>query len=339
MTRGALERTRSLVCAAALVCGTHLGSPPQAEAQTATLARLAEIAGPAELVQADGSRLYIVADRTLRIVDVTNPSAPKPAGTFVFPERVSAFAVSGSRLYVLADFYGMRILDVTSPAAPALRGGLALQGGYFSIAVFDQATILTSGVLAGLQTIDVSDAAKPAARGSYFTDGYAQGIVPARPLAYVIDDPTGLYVFDLSDPGTPAVASLLDLSDPKAQEQGGITNMSIALSTPPANASSVLLVLNRTSGLLLVYDVSNAGAPVRKGSVSLSPGAESLAVGGSRAYISKGSDGLQIVDFSNPSQPFSAGFVKNLGTARELAVSGSQVYVATGQSVLVLGQK
>jgi hypothetical protein len=339
MTPGVIKRTRSLWCAAALVCCTHLGSLPAAEAQTATLARLAEMAGPAELIQVESGRLYIVADRALRIVDVTHPAAPKPVGTFVFPERVRAFAVAGAHLYVLADFYGMRILDVSNPAAPVLRGGLALKGGYFSIAVFDATTILASGVLAGLQAIDVSDRTKPAARGSYFTDGYAQAIVSARPFAYVIDDPTGLYVFDLSNPGAPTVETIVELTDPSVPEQGTLTNLAIALSAPAVNVSPVLLVLSKTTGLLLVYDVSNAREPVRKGTLRLSPGAESLVVRGSRAYIGRGSAGLETVDFSNPSQPISTGVVTNLGTVRELAVSGSQVFVATGQSVLVLGQK
>jgi hypothetical protein len=158
------------------------------------------------------------------------------------------------------------------------------------------------------------------------------------PFAYVIDEPTGLYVFDLSNPGAPAVATLLELSDPHAP-QGGQTNVVLALSTSPDNASPMLLVLSKTSGLLVVYDVSDAAHPVRKGSLSLSTGAESLAVRGSRAYNSKGSEGLQIVDLSNPSRPLSVGFVKNIGTARELAVSASHVFVATGQNVLVLGQK
>src|SRR4029453_12063306 len=118
MIRTVLERHRTLLCVAALVCGDGLVSQPIGALQSASLTRIAEIPGPAELVQVQGNRLYVVADRALRIFDVASPSAPKPVGAFTFPERVSALAASGSHLYVLADFHGVRILDVANPASP-----------------------------------------------------------------------------------------------------------------------------------------------------------------------------------------------------------------------------
>src|SRR5256885_2137409 len=85
--------------------------------------------------------------------------------------------------------------------------------------------------------------AKPAPLASYFTDGYAQSISVSRPLAYVIDAPTGLYVFDLSNPRSPAVVTVLKLNAPQQQSPGAITTGSVAISEAVAGRSPETAVL------------------------------------------------------------------------------------------------
>jgi len=256
MIAAGIARLPRLVRASFLLgCACLVLSAP-VTTQTPSLSRIASINGPADLVQVDGKVLYVVADRTLRIIDVTNPSVPQAAGAFTFPEHIRSFAVSGSHVYVLADFHGIRILDVSSPASPVLRGSLELKGGYFTIVLFDKNVLLASSILSGLQIIDVSDVAKPGLLASYFTDGYAQSISVSRPLAYVMDDPTGLYVFDLSNPRSPAVVTLLKLNVPQQQGSGAITTASVAVSEAVAERSpKVAVLLDSTNGLLRFYDV------------------------------------------------------------------------------------
>jgi len=263
MIAAGIARLPRLVRASFLLGCAYLVSSAPVIAQTPNLSRIGSINGPADLVQVDGKVLYVVADRTLRIIDVTNPSVPQAAGAFTFPEHIRSFAVSGSHVYVLADFHGIRILDVSSPASPVLRGSLELKGGYFTIVLYDKNVLLASSILSGLQIIDVSDVAKPALLTSYFTDGYAQSISVSRPLAYVMDDPTGLYVFDLSNPRSPAVVTLLKLNVPRQQGSGAITTASVAVSEAVAERSpKVAVLLDSSNGLLQFYDVSSPAAPV-----------------------------------------------------------------------------
>lgn len=330
-------RLLRLVCASFLIgCAQLILSAP-VTAQTPDLSRIASINGPAELVQVDGKALYVVADRTLRIIDVTNPSVPQAAGAFTFPEHIRSFAVSGSHVYVLADFHGIRILDVSSPASPVLRGSLELKGGYFTIVLFDKNVLLASSILAGLQIIDVSDVAKPALLTSYFTDGYTQSISVSRPVAYVVDDPTGLYVIDLSNPRSPAVVTLVNLNVPRQKGPGAITTASVAVAEAVAGRSPKMAVLlDSTNGLLLFYDVSSPAAPVKMSSFSVPAGSEALVVRESLAYIASGRQGLQIVDFSNPSKPVDSGTFKTMQPAHDVAVSDSFVFVATGSGGVII---
>src|SRR5207247_3994684 len=109
-------------------------------------------------------------DRTLRSVDITNPSAPRATGTITFPQRISAFVASGGVVYALIDFFGLRVLDVSNPSTPTLRGGLELKGGVIGAVLLDPKTMLTVTMVAGMQVLDVSDPEKPGVLPSHARD-------------------------------------------------------------------------------------------------------------------------------------------------------------------------
>jgi hypothetical protein len=332
------EAATTVLCAAGLA-----GATPGWAGQAATLSPLATIEGPAELVQIHNERLHVVADRTLRIFDIAKPSRPVPIGGFTFGERIISFAVSASRVYALADFHGVRILDISDPKSPALRGSFPLRGGHTTVALFDDTTLLVTGRASGLQIIDVSNADAPVRLAAEFTDGYAQSVSVSRPLAYVIDDPTGLYVFDLSKPQSPEAVGLLDVSVPPPQGAGaaaGLPSHGVAVAGPVAKRPTpIAAVIDKTGGLLLFYDVSNPAAPVRVGQHVVPVGAEALVLQESLAYLALGRQGLRIVDFSTPSKPIDAGSLVTKHPAVDVRVSDSLVCVATGPGgVQLLGR-
>jgi hypothetical protein len=311
-----------------------------AAVQTRPLTPLASIDGPAELIQIQDRHLYVIADRTLRIFDLTTPARPQAVGAFTFAEHIRAFALSGSHIYALADFHGIRILDVSKPASPLLRGSFPLRGGYFAVALFNATTLLVTGLSSGLQIIDVSDVNKPVLVASHFTDGYAQGIAVLRELAYVMDDPTGLYILDLSKPHAPVSVGLLDVNAAQPDNAGAATRLSshaAAVADAAADRSfPIAAVLDKTGGSLVFFDVSNPGSPVRLGQLRLPVGAENLVTRASVAYIACGLEGLKIVDFSNPSKPVHAGAYKAMHPVVDVKVSESIVFLASGPSGVVL---
>ena len=339
MTSGRIERHQSCGVFIFLLASIAVAGP-DAAAQTTPLAPLASIDGPADLIQIHDRHLYVIADRTLRIFDLTTPPRPQAVGAFTFTEHIRAFALSGSHMYALADFHGIRILDVSTPGAPVLRGSFPLRGGYFGVALFNATTLLVTGLSSGLQIVDVSDVNTPVLLSSQFTDGYAQGIAVLRGIAYVMDDPTGLYMFDLAKPHAPVSVGLLDVNAAQPDNAGAATRLSshaVAVAGPAADRSfPIAAVLDKTVGSLAFFDVSNPGSPVRLGQLRVPVGAQNLVTRASVAYIAGGMDGLQIVDFSNPSKPVRAGVYKAMHPVVDVRVSESLVFVASGPGGVVL---
>lgn len=334
-------RRRFFLCVTSVFCVAALaGARPGSAAQAGAPSTLATIEGPAELVQIHNERLHVVADRTLRIFDIAKPSRPVPIGGFTFGERITSFAVSASRVYALADFHGIRILDISNPKSPALRGSFPLRGGHTNVALFNDTTLLVTGRASGLQIIDVSNADAPMRLAAEFTDGYAQSVSVSGPLAYVIDDPTGLYVFDLSKPQSPQAVGLLDVSMPPPQGSGapaGLPSHGVAVVGPAAKrVTPIAVVIDKTGGLLLFYDVSNPAAPVLVGQHAVPVGAEALVVRESLAYLALGRQGLRVVDFSTPSKPVDAGSFVTKHPVVDVRVSESVVFVATGPGGVIL---
>lgn len=331
---------RRLACGSLVLLWCDLLVAVPAFGQGRALSQVASLTGPAEQVKVDGNTLYIAADRTLRSVDITNPSAPRTAATFTFAEPIRTFVASGNQVYALIDFFGLRVLDVSNPSNPTLRGALALKGGVIASAFLDPKTILTVNMVAGMQVLDVSDPAKPALLTSHFTDGYAQDVFPSRPLVYVTDDPTGLYVLDLSKPGSPAEVSVTGLDVPPPPGGIGLVDfpqIRLALvDRPGAKPARVAAVLDRTSGHLLFYDISSPGAPARLSLFKVPPRSETLKAHGPRVYVAAGAEGLHVIDVSDPQKPASAGVFKTAQPARDVTVSEPFVFVATGAGGVVI---
>jgi len=324
--------------ALALVCADFV-QPAVTLGQARALTPVGSIPGPAQRIEVDGRTLYVAADRTLRSYDMTDPTAPRPSATFTFPERISVFAVSGSRVYAMTEFFGLRVLDLSNAASPTLRGALALKGGVIAVKVLDAKTILTANMVAGVQVLDVSEPAKPALLTNHFTDGYVQDVFPSRPLVYVADDPTGLHVLDLSKPGSPAEVSITELDIPPPPGGVGLVDFPsprlVLVERPGTTPTRVAAVLDRTGARLLFYDVSNPSAPARLSGVNVPRRSETLKAQGARVYVA-GAEGLHVVDAADPQKPVAAGTHKTAQPALDLAVTGSHVFVATGSGGVVI---
>jgi hypothetical protein len=331
---------RRLVCGFLVLVGSNLPGAAPAFGQAGALSHVASLKEPAQQVQVDGKTLYIATDRTVRSVDISNPSAPRPAATFTFGEPIRSFVASGNLVYALIDFFGLRVLDVSNPANPTLRGALELKGGVIAAALLDPKTILTANMVAGVQVLDVSDPAKPALLTSHYTDGYVQDVFASRPLVYVADDPTGLHVLDLSKPGSPAEVSVTGLDVPPPPGGIGLVDfpqLRLALvDRPAAQPARVAAVLDRTGSLLLFYDISNPGAPARLSQFKVPARSATLKAHGARVFVAAGAEGLHVIDVSDPRKPASVGVFKTAQPAQDVTVSEPFVFVATGAGGVVI---
>ncbi|WP_448605243.1 LVIVD repeat-containing protein [Thermoflexus hugenholtzii] len=85
-------------------------------------------------VAVSGSYAY-VADGGLRVIDVSNPAAPREVGFYDTLGWALGVAVSGSYAYVADGNKGLRVIDVSNPAAPREVGVYDTPGGAEDVAV------------------------------------------------------------------------------------------------------------------------------------------------------------------------------------------------------------
>jgi len=282
------------------------------------------IGGPAELVKVEGSFAYVAAGPLLRVISLQDPARPREVGSFTFPEKVWALAVSGSVVYAADDWVGLAILDVTNPATPRLRGTYKTLGQAWGVAVRGD-TAIVANQMSGIDVLDVSDLDKPVPLGQYFTEGYARDVAVAGPLAYVVDQPSGFSVLDLSTRGAPTEVSTM---------QAAQSPQIVVVSDAPSGQRLASLAGGRGAAayIVQVYDVSDPRAPVMTSTMKTAGRSPRVAMLGSTAYIADVAEGLQIVDLSNPAQPVRVGAFTTAGPARDVAVTDSLIVVAVGES-------
>jgi len=131
-------------CAAVAVQGryAYLGVGPRLVVldvsdpeQPVVVGQTAVLHGLVRDIALSGTLAYVAADQGgLRVVDVSDPAAPREAGFYDTPGRAEGVAVSGGLAYV-ADGLGLRVVDVANPAAPREVGFYNTPGSAYGVAV------------------------------------------------------------------------------------------------------------------------------------------------------------------------------------------------------------
>lgn len=296
-------------------------------AQAPSFAPVGMILGPADLIEAQGHHLYVAANDTLTVFDVSSPATPVRQGTYKFPEKIWGLTAVRDRVYAAVDFFGLGILDVSDPKTPRLLGSLKTPGQAKNVAV-SGTTAAVADHVSGVDLIDVFDPAKPLLLGSVYLDGYARDVATLGSRAYAVDNPTGLYVIDLSKPAA---------ADPESALQSATMPRVIKVSPGSApNGPSLAVLLG--AGSLQVFDLSNPAQPVHASTFRL-PGAPGvtlassprLALRGRLAYVAAAAEGLQVVDLSDSSKPRIVRSYKADSPVRDVAVTDSLVFAVVGQ--------
>jgi hypothetical protein len=298
------------VCLAVVAASSAFG-------QTVALKQVGSFRVPADTVEIRGNYAFVAGGHMLTVLDLSDPSSPKKAAEYAFPEQIWSFRLVGQYAYVAANFFGLGILDVSNPAAPELRASFKTPGQAKGVALVGT-TAFVADHMSGVDVIDLASLDKPTLRGSFFVDGYARDVAASSRFAFAVDAPTGLYVLDPARPGTDeAVGQVQSATAPQmidVMEQGG----------------RVIACLVG-GGALQLYDVTDPAKPVLLATFKTPGGRPArIALDGARGYIADGREGIQIVDLSNPSSPVLIGSVKTALPARDVAVGGGLVVAAVG---------
>ena len=311
-----------------------------AGAQTPSLPRVGSVPldVPATALAAGDGHLIVGSGTRVLVVDVLRPEAPAPAGTYEFAQPVLGLAAAGRALYVANSHDGLRRLDLTNPSAPTLTGTSATRGQAAGVAAAGALVFVSDNSL-GFDVVEGAGAAAGRDRelaragrfervGEYLGDGFPRGVAAGGGLVFVADQPAGLIVVDVSDPGAPAEAGRLSLGRdpvlgvvaPDERSTGG---------APPA----VVAVVSGRGGLQAV-DVSDPAAPRVTAAVPAAGRPAGAAMWGRTLYAA-GAGVLEVFDLTDPGRPVLAGRSGLGGAAGPLAVNVELVFAATSGEVVL----
>ena len=130
-----------------------------------------------------GRYAYVAdGDSGLRIVDITDPTAPNEVSAYDTPGFASGVAVAGRYAYIADGGSGLRIVDIVNPAAPHEVGAYDTPGYAASVMVAGRYAYVADGV-SGLRVVDVAVPTVPREVGAYDTPGSAGDIAVAGTCA------------------------------------------------------------------------------------------------------------------------------------------------------------
>lgn len=296
--------------------------------------------------------LAVIADRYagLRVVDVSDPTAPELLATLEGLDRPISVDLYGSYAYVAEMYDGVAVIDLTDPAAPGLVTRIDAGGSSYG-EVYVASGRLFVGSTAGVTVYDLATPTAPAVLGTW-TGAVCHDLVLTRDLLFAAGDHQGLQVVDASSPsslerigsvsaeafvrpvglsGTTAALDLwassvlfLDISDPANLVECSRYTEGYPSDLVMADGYAYLI----SPGSLHIVDAGDPYDPQLAGEVE--EGGQDVAVSNGLVALADTADGLRVVDATDPDSPQLVGQLDTEYSVNSLASSGSAVYIPEG---------
>jgi len=229
----------------------------------------------------------------LEIFDTSNPEAPTRLGRHWLSFSSSELAVSKDFVYVwMGTTSGLNIFDASDPTSLTLCGSYTTSSSlYGNRIVLSQHRAYTwaedlNNRVAHLLVLDKTDPTSLTLLGSYDTAKNSAFDVIGN-VVYLLDGGQTLKILDFADPANPVQLSSLDMNGGMIRVSNGLAY--ILDDEDPYDASPATL---------RVVDVSNASAPVLRGSLTVWAGVSDFVAVGRLAYLAAGEAGLLIVRYT-----------------------------------------
>ncbi len=288
----------------------------------------------------NGNKAYVPRFGGMCIVDITSSAAPTVVGAYNSGAVISVswdLALSGTTACFVQTkttnlstcSYTLEVLNVSDPAAPSLLGSCALSS--FNGIIVDVMALALSGNRvfvanneAGLQVVDVSNAASPQLVVSRLMPSEVSGIALSGSTAYLSSGLAGLSVVNMADPADPVLQRSCLVGGPGKTVVSG--QHAYSCWENHFHKGSIW----RHSGGVRITTV-----PCMAETAAIdTPGkAWSVAVTGDRAYILWNDDeanatGIEIYNVQNPAVPVRLGTYTPPHAGGSIAASGNTVFVA-----------
>ena len=249
------------------------------------------IPGTASRVDVAGDFAYVTATTSgagnLHVVDVSDASQPVLVTSLELPGFLGDILATETALYV-ADFFfgGVHVVDISHPAGPVHRETLVTPPHAVILALAIERLHVTTGIVGGasITVFDVADPLAPTflAEISLFADA-AWGLTVAGTTAYItikiIQGPSSLRIYDLTDLNDPQILGAVELPD---------VLQAVVLAGSYAHVVA-------EHGQVYAVDVSDPAALVRVGSIPLPDNCFVIALGQETVHAAVTDAGMMIL--------------------------------------------
>ncbi len=273
-------------------------------------------------VVVSGNYAYVADGASgLRIIDVTNPSAPSQAGIYDTTLALGVY-LQGSYAYVADYGDGLRIINIFNPVAPSYGGAWDLDGSLFrSHDIYvsgDYAYVAHGG--GEVRVIDINPPGSAWEAGHYAPYIAIEAVTGAGNYLYV-NAGSSIGIADIS---TAALAS-------PSWPTGYTSSVSSSSWCKELYADDNYLYSCNSNGIE-IFDRSSPMSPVSLSTFSTDY-AQGVYTAYGYAFVADDTD-IEIIDISDPSVPARAGTIGNYSAANRTFVSNYYLYLAAGTTGL-----
>jgi len=131
----------------------------------------------------------------LRIIDITDKSAPTEIGTFITDKTYLDVFVCDNYAFLTDAYYGFSIIDISDPHHPFEISTIEIDGHCRSIVVDDKFAYIASDYY-GLVVINIRNIESPLLEAFYLTSENAHSVFVSDNKIYLADGEDGVYIFD-----------------------------------------------------------------------------------------------------------------------------------------------
>jgi len=226
----------------------------------------------------------------LTVLDLSGED-PRPVGSLALPEGVRVWDLAvedGTAALLGPDASGgprhLVLVDVSNPAAPALLASVALDGSPYEVALGDGVLWLREG--SSVRVFDVSDPAAPVEGVDVAVSGDVWCLAARGVTALGYANSAGMFRIDGSDPS----AAALEIGP----APGYATDLAV---------DGRLLLVAHGGGGVLVYDITDPSAPIRRATVATRDPAQSVDALDGFATVGEAGPHAEVIDLSVPDSP------------------------------------
>ncbi|MDH5766851.1 MAG: Ig-like domain-containing protein, partial [Gammaproteobacteria bacterium] len=308
-----------------------------------------------------------VSNPGLRIINISNPTAPTLVASHTTEKSAMDVAVSGNYAYLGLATFGIEVVNISNqncgtppcaltqelvyimPDPNESTNGVTIEGNY----------LYAANGNSGMIVLSLQNPASPSLAASYDTAGYSQDITVNDTYAYVADGGSGLQIIDISNQscGTPPctlahVSSLastsnvydVNLDGNYAYLASGNAGFQVADISVPSNPFFIATIdtVNNVSEVdimgkyayivdgvgLKTYDITSPAQPLLVGSHDTEGNAHAIQTIGDYAYIADYDPGLIILDISQLTSPKLTETYNTPGSATNLLIEDNYAFVA-----------